>query len=248
LPTSTTAPATSTTSPNYSNAAPAGYSGVAPEGQRSAVIVQGYHDFKYGDFTLTAYGCFRSNLNNRVLCDFDASRQTSGQLGANIWGGIALVDDGGKVTARHDAFFLFDDGSQAPSAYLSPKPVRMIMEFDDINPRFTAVSLVSGQDRATGIPITMVDASQGGMAIPARGGAAAAAAQPAQGQQAQGQQPAAPGTAAPGTPTTATNATDKASQAVANANDKKAKAMSLWQQLKAAAQSQSQPQQQQPHQ
>jgi hypothetical protein len=244
LPTSAAAPATSTTSPNYSNGGSNGYSGVAPEGQRSAVIVQGYHDFKAGDFTLTSFGCFRSNLNNRVLCDFDVSRQTAGQLGANIWGQIAVVDDGGKVTYRHDAFFLFDDGSQAPSAYLSPKPVRMIIEFDDINPRFANVSLVNGQDRASGIPITMVDASQGGMAIPARGGAAPAG-QPAQ---AQGQQQqAAAGTAAPGTPTTAANATDKASQAVNNANDKKAKALSLWQQLKAATQTQGQTQQQ-PHQ
>jgi hypothetical protein len=242
LPTSTAAPATSTTSPNYSNGGSSGYSGVAPEGQRSAVIVQGYHDFKAGDFTLTSFGCFRSNLNNRVLCDFDVSRQTAGQLGANIWGQIAVVDDGGKVTYRHDAFFLFDDGSQAPSAYLSPKPVRMIIEFDDINPRFANVSLVNGQDRAPGIPITMVDASQGGMAIPARGGAAPAG-QPAQGQQ----QQAAAGTPAPGTPTTAANATDKASQAVNNANDKKAKALSLWQQLKAATQTQGQTQQQ-PHQ
>ena len=242
LPNISSIPGTSAVLPNasavpvsnaYSGAAPAstGYTGVAPEGQRSAVLAPGLHDFHAGDYTLTAYGCFRNGT--RLFCDFDTSKLNATGAGSNIWGPIVLVDDGGKITGRHNAYFLFDDGTQAPTAYLSPKPVRFIIEYDDVNPRFTQVALVLGGDRATGIPVTNVDPNQpGGAAIPARGGAV---------QQTQGQQTAAPGTpgapAAPGTPAaTPANPTDQVNQAITNANDKKAKAQSLWQTLKAAAQ------------
>jgi hypothetical protein len=226
LPNSSAAPASN----SYTGAAPAstGYTGVAPEGQRSAVLASGLHDFHAYDYTLTAYGCFRNGT--RLFCDFDTSKINATQVGSNIWGPINLVDDGGKVTARHNAFFLFDDGTQAPTAYLSTKPVRFIIEYDDVNPRFTQVALVLGGDRALGIPVTAVDPNQpGGAAIPARGGAV---------QQAQGQpQATAPSTpAAPGTQAaTPANVTDQANQAINNANNKKAQAQSLWQTLKAAA-------------
>jgi hypothetical protein len=233
LPNIPTIPGASSALPN-SSATPAasGYSGVAPEGQRSAVLAPGLHDFHAYDYTLTAYGCFRNGT--RLFCDFDASKLNATQVGSNIWGPITLVDDGGKITARHNAYFLFDDGTQAPTAYLSPKPIRFIIEYDDVNPRFNQVALVLGPDRALGIPVSNVDASQpGGAAIPGRGGAV----QQAQSQQ-QAAAPGTPGTpATPGMPgATPASATDQVNQTINNVNDKKAKAQSLWQQLKTAAQ------------
>ena len=134
------------------NNAAAGSTGSA-DSQRSPVPgAQGMHVFKSGQFTATAYSCTRSG--SRVLCDFDVTRQSSAETGQQIWNQMILVDEGGKISHRHDAYYVFDDGTQGNNAYLTSKPVRMIMEFDDVSASATSATLAVGQDRADSIPIT----------------------------------------------------------------------------------------------
>ena len=123
-----------------------------------------------GVWTLTAYGCFRSGT--RVFCDFDLSESQTNQGGTlYLFAGVTVVDDGGKITGRHNAFFLFNDGSQANNAYFSPgNPVRYIMEYDDVNPNHTSISLVNGGDRIQGVPISPLDPSLPAGSMPARRG------------------------------------------------------------------------------
>ncbi len=67
---------------------------------------------------------------------------------------MILVDEGGKITKRNDAYFAFGDGSQGGEAYLSPTPVRMIMVFNGVNANSSSVMLSVGQDRVQNVPIT----------------------------------------------------------------------------------------------
>jgi hypothetical protein len=143
--------------------------GLQPSDSRPAVALTGLGTFLYGDATLTAYGCFRTGT--RVLCDFDLSKRRNAQLHAPwVWHSVELVDDGGKVTRIHNAFFVGQDGSQFPTASVGTDPVRMMMEYDDVSPNFSSVALVSGRNRIQGVPITPVDASQPAGTIPQRGG------------------------------------------------------------------------------
>jgi hypothetical protein len=97
-----------------------------------------------------------------------------------------------------------------PNAYIGPKPVRFIMEYDNLDQRYTSISLVNGGNRIQGVPITQVDASQPAEIIPARGSANV----PAAGTQAVA---------------TGSNGTlDKATQAVNSANDQKKKVQGFW--------------------
>jgi hypothetical protein len=137
---------------------------------RAPVVAQGVGTFQFRDFILTAYGCFRTGT--RALCDFDATKQNSVQFNAEkLWYAVVLVDDGGRVTKRHTAYFVGDDGSQFPTAFLSTNPVRLIMEYDDVSPQFTSVSLVNGRDRIQSVPVTALDASQPAAANATRGAA-----------------------------------------------------------------------------
>lgn len=137
---------------------------------RAPVVAQGVGTFQFRDFTLTAYGCFRTGT--RALCDFDATKQDSVQFNAEkLWYAVVLVDDGGRVTKRHAAYFVGDDGSQFPTAFLSTNPVRLIMEYDNVSPQFTSVSLVNGRDRIQTVPVTAIDAGQPAAANATRGAA-----------------------------------------------------------------------------
>lgn len=145
-----------------------------PGDSRSAVSLPGLGTFLAGDATLTVYGCFRTGT--RVLCDFDLSKRRNAQLRAPwVWHTVELIDDGGKVTRIHNAFFVGQDGSQFPTAYVGTDPVRMIMEYDDVAQNFSSVALVSGRNRVQGVPITPVDPAQPAGAIPQRGSASASA-------------------------------------------------------------------------
>lgn len=127
-----------------------------------------------GGWTLIAYGCFRTGT--RLFCDFDTTNQNNLQANSGIWsgaGGVNLVDDGGKITQRHNAFFVGTDGSQFNAVYISPQPVRFIIEYDDVDPRFTSVSLVLVQQRIQGVPVTPIDPSTPAGMIPARASAGA---------------------------------------------------------------------------
>ena len=133
---------------------------------RTPVGAQGVGTFVFQSWTLVVYGCFRSGT--RLFCDFDTFNQNNLQANSNIWEPVNLVDDGGKITRRHNASFIGDDGSQFPTAYITTKPVRFMIEYDDIDQRYTSISLVLGKDQITGVPITVEDASQPAGKIPAR--------------------------------------------------------------------------------
>jgi hypothetical protein len=183
-------------------------------GSRSALSTQGLGTFLWGDATLTVYSCYRTGT--RVLCDFDFIKQNNSQVNAPwVWGGVNLVDDGGKLTRIHNAYFMGQDGSQFQTGYVSMNPVRMIMEYDDVAPNFNSVALVYGANRIQGVPIVGVDPSQPAGTIPGRGAAST--------------QAAASGAASP---------IDGASNAVNNAtntvNTTKQKSKSLWDSLKSA--------------
>jgi hypothetical protein len=188
----------------------------------------------WGDWTAVVYGCWRSGT--RVLCDFDTSKQNAQQVNAEqLWGGLNLVDDGGRVSARHTEFFMGDDGSQFQTGYISQTPVRTLMEYDDVSANITHATLVLANQRVQNVPITNVDPSQPAGTIPARSAGQAPAAASASGAPASG----APASNNP--VDQAQNGVNKAQDAVNNTssqvNDQKQKAKSLWQSLKGTAQS-----------
>ena len=164
------------TQPNISNS-----NAAAPGDSRAPVAAQGVGSFLWpGGWTLTAYGCFRTGT--RLFCDFDTTNQNNLQADTSIWsggGGVDLVDDGGKITRRHNAFFVGSDGSQFTTAYISPQPVRFVIEYDDVDQRYTSISLILGRERIQAIPITLIDISQPAGRIPARAFASAPGTQPA---------------------------------------------------------------------
>lgn len=195
-------------------------------GSRGAVALQGVGSFLWGDWTAVIYGCYRSGT--RVLCDFDTTKTNASQATANgLWGGLNLVDDGGRVSGRHNAFFMGDDGSQFQNGYVSTTPVRLLMEYDDVSANITHATLILANQKVQNVPITNVDPSQPAGTIPARGAGQAPAA-------AAGTAPA--GSAAPAS----TNPIDQAQNGVNNAanqaNTQKQKAKSLWDSLKTATQ------------
>ena len=125
-----------------------------------------------GGWTLTAYGCFRTDT--RLFCDFDTTNTNNLPVSSVIWsggGGVNVVDDGGKITMRHNAFFVGTDGSQFQTAYVSPQPVRFIIEYDDVDPRYTSVSLVLTSNRIKSVPIFAIDPSQPSGVFPSRSAA-----------------------------------------------------------------------------
>jgi len=188
---------------------------------RTPVAGQGIGTFVWPNgWTLIAYGCFRSGT--RLFCDFDTTSNNNTQAGVNIWsgaGGVNLVDDGGKITTRHNAFFVGDDGSQFTTAYVGQQPVRFIIEYDDVDQRYTSISLVLARNQIRSVPITLVDPSQPAGKMPARAGLAA----PAQAAQSS-------------TQGSGTGLLDKASNTVNNTNTQKKKAQSLWKSVQDAAQ------------
>ena len=122
-----------------------------------------------GGWTLIAYGCFRTDT--RLFCDFDTTNTNNLAVNASIWsgaGGVNVVDDGGKITTRHNAFFVGTDGSQFQTAYVSPQAVRFIIEYDDVDPRYTTVSLVLTTNRIQSVPVFAIDPSQPAGVFPAR--------------------------------------------------------------------------------
>jgi len=144
--------------------------GVPAGDTRSPVGGLGVGSFVFQGWTLTAYGCFRTGT--RLFCDFDTSYVSNFQAATNIWGPVNLVDDGGKITLRHNAFFVGDDGSQFQIAYLTAnKPARFIIEYDDVNQRYTSISLVCGRDQIQAVPITLMDPNQAAGTMPARASA-----------------------------------------------------------------------------
>jgi hypothetical protein len=194
--------------------------GSTPGDPRAPVAGQGVGTLLWpGGWTLTAYGCFRTGT--RLFCDFDTTNQNNLSANTTIWsgaGGVNLVDDGGKITQRHNAFFVGQDGSQFQTAYISPQPVRFIIEYDDVDPRYTSASLVLVRERIQGVPITAIDPSQPAGTMPAR----VAASAPASGTQ--GAQPA------------SGDALGKATNAVNNVSEQKKKAQGLWQSVQGAVQ------------
>jgi hypothetical protein len=206
--------------PTGSNSTGSTATGSTPGDPRTPVAGQGIGTFLWpGGWTLTAYGCFRTGT--RLFCDFDTTNQNNLSANTTIWsgaGGVNLVDDGGKITQRHNAFFVGQDGSQFPTAYISPQPVRFIIEYDDVDPRYTSVSLVLVRERIQGVPITPIDPSQPVGTMPARVAASA------------------PASGTPGAQPASGDALGKATNAVNNVSDQKKKAQGLWQSVQGAVQ------------
>lgn len=192
--------------------------------------LQGIGSFLWGDWTGVVYGCWRTGT--RVVCDFDTSKQNPTQAVANnLWNGLNLVDDGGKVSGRHNEFFMGDDGSQFQNGYMSQTPVRTLIEYDDVNPNITHATLILANQRVQNVPITNVDANQPAGTIPARGAGQAPAAA------AGGGTPAGNAPASNNPIDKAQNGVNSAQDTINNANTQKQKGKSLWDSLKSATQS-----------
>ncbi len=214
-----------TSGQSVSNVLPSsvGSSATLPNDPRAPVVGQGVGTFVAAGWTVTAYGCYRTG--SRLFCDFDVAYQRNASVASNIWYTVALVDDGGKITPRHDAYFVGNDGSHFSTAYVSPTAIRFVMEYDDVDPRYSSISLVNGGSRIQNVPIVMEDPAQPEGIIPARGALNSQAA----GTQVAGTQAATPDQTAAGNPI------DNATQAMNKANDQKKKAQDLWNSVKSAA-------------
>jgi hypothetical protein len=187
----------------------------------------GTGSFLWGDWTLVAYGCYRTGTRTRVLCDFDASKQNGVQANVNqMWQGLNLVDGSGRVVQRHSAFFLGDDGSQFETGSVSTTPIRMFIEvrrrLTQRGQRHSCARTEPGAGASQSRPI---DPNAPPGSVPAR----AAAQDPAQAQAA--------------APAAAGGAMDKAQQGmngvnnqISSVNDKKQKAKGLWDQLRGTMQ------------
>lgn len=110
-----------------------------------------------GGWRLSLYACYRAGA--RVLCDFDltAVNGTSGQVDTAPFYTVAVIDSGGKITQRSDAYYLANDGSRMPRAFFSDTPVRYIMEFDNIAPNVSTVGVSNGGYQIPNIPVASLD-------------------------------------------------------------------------------------------
>ena len=90
-----------------------------------------------------------------MLCDFDLGKTTAAESNSSLFSNVAIVDDGGRITHRKDAYFMGTDGARMASAYISASPaVRYIMEFDDPT-NSTSVSLICGDERTQNVPVNV---------------------------------------------------------------------------------------------
>jgi hypothetical protein len=137
------------------SAAPAPAAGaVSGANSRSSLATQGLGTFRGADYTLTAYGCYRTGTATRVLCDFDITKQRGAQANVAPFNNVVVVDNGGKIVKRKDAYYMGQDGTHMPAAYLSTSPVRYVMEFDDVADSISSVSLVRGREQIQSVPIS----------------------------------------------------------------------------------------------
>ncbi len=186
-----------------SNAAPAA-GGVAP------AYAAGLGTFRFGDITATVFNCLRSGT--RVFCDFDETKQQSGQVPAGFaYNAVKLILGSGRVMASHAAHYVDQDGSTFDTAELSPNvPVRMVVEYDDVPASYTSADLAFGSDRIQAVPVTDMPATQAAGTIASRPVPAAAPA----------------GATDPST--ALNNTTDKVSQGIDKVNNAKSSLKSLW--------------------
>jgi hypothetical protein len=64
-----------------------------------------------------------------------------------------MVDDGGRLTRQHDAYYMGTDGTGMQAPYVSTAPVRYVMEFDNVGEQFNSVALVSGSEQIKNVSI-----------------------------------------------------------------------------------------------
>jgi hypothetical protein len=147
--TAPSAPAPSTKAPG----APAPASTASAGNGRPAPTAQGAGTFVSGGWRLTTYGCYRGGT--RLLCDFDlaAVNGTSGQTDVSPFGAVSVVDGSGKITVRHDAYFVATDGSRMNRAFFSSTPVRYVMEYDNVAQQSGSVSLANGGTVVKNVPV-----------------------------------------------------------------------------------------------
>jgi hypothetical protein len=101
---------------------------------------------------MVVYGCYRTGT--RVLCDFDLMKLNAAQVGVGPFAGIVLVDDGGQISRRHDAYYMGTDGTRMQAAYVSTAPVRYVMEFDNVGEQINSIALVHGSEQIKNVPIS----------------------------------------------------------------------------------------------
>ena len=90
-------------------------------GSRGALATQGLEIFHGLDYMMVVYGCYRAGTH--VLCDFDLLRANAAQVGVGPFANVVMVDDGGKITRRHDAYYMGTDGTRMQAAHVSTAPV-----------------------------------------------------------------------------------------------------------------------------
>ena len=66
---------------------------------------------------MVVYGCYRAGT--RVFCDFDLMKLHAAQVGVGPFAATALVDDGGQITKRHDAYYMGTDARRMQAADVS---------------------------------------------------------------------------------------------------------------------------------
>jgi hypothetical protein len=216
--------------PGMASAAPGGISGAAGD-PRGGLTTQGLGIFQAADYTLTAYGCTR--IDTRVLCDFDITKQNNQEVGLGAFAQVVMIDDGGKITPRHDAYYMATDGSHLTVAFLSTAPVRYVMEYDNVAPQFNNVALVYGNNKLGGVPITAAGGTQPTATMPgAQTAGMMGQQQTVNGQVATNGQPATGAANGQNAASTVNGATTQAGQAVNTATNAKQKAKTLWNQIK----------------
>jgi hypothetical protein len=113
--------------------------------------------FHGADYTLTAYGCYRSGED--VLCDFDITKLHAAQTGLQPFANLAVIDNGGKINRRSDAYYMAADGSRMENAYVSANAVRYVMQFNGIGQQTKSVSMVHGAVHLDNVPVNTATAS-----------------------------------------------------------------------------------------
>jgi hypothetical protein len=149
---------TAATSNSVAQPAPSNPGTAGRGSPRTALTTQGgVGTFHGADYTLTAYGCYRSGED--LLCDFDITKLRAAQVGLQPFGDLAVVDNGGKINRRSDAYYMAADGSRMENAYVSTNAVRYVMQFNGIAQQTKSVSLVRGAVHLDNVPINTAAAS-----------------------------------------------------------------------------------------
>jgi len=99
-----------------------------------------------------------------VICDFDVTNSRNAVINAReLYANFSMVNSGGRIIRRSDAYFVDTDGSEFPtSAVGSGNKVRFVMIFNNVPSTFTNVALAYGATVVQGVPIDSQEPGTGG--------------------------------------------------------------------------------------